>query len=130
MLRDQVPFFDERFQGYGYDLVSSQSTLSAFAVVAICGVAAATGACYHCCRCDVPPPLSPCLQLVHYVVMRRWGVRFSVHPRAYLVHLPHAAPRALEATQRLAQGPKVSALPMVGRAGHHCGARLPRRFPA
>ena len=45
--------------------------------------------------------------MVPFVVLWHWSVTFSVHPQGYLVHVPHTAPKALETTQLLQQGPKV-----------------------
>ncbi len=49
--------------------------------------------------------------MIEFVVMWQWGVRFAVHPQAYLLHVPHPAAKTREATQRLGQDAKVGLVP-------------------
>ncbi|GAB4821433.1 hypothetical protein N2152v2_008479 [Parachlorella kessleri] len=65
MLRQHVPWFDERFRGYGYD------------------------------------------KMIGYLVMWHWGIRFAVHPRAFVVHVPHAVAKTLALTKQLKQHSKL-----------------------
>ena len=48
--------------------------------------------------------------MAEYVVMWQWGIRFAVHPTAYLVRVPHPPPKTREATQQGGQTARVSAL--------------------
>ncbi|GAB4821434.1 hypothetical protein N2152v2_008480 [Parachlorella kessleri] len=59
MLRKHIPWFDERFRGYGFD------------------------------------------KMTGYLVMWHWGIRFAVHPRAFVVHVPHPVAKTLALTKRL-----------------------------
>ena len=64
--RSSVPWYDERFRGYGLDKV------------------------------------------VHAASMAASGVRWVVHPRAFVVHVPHARPNKLRDSTPVPSGPPVS----------------------
>ena len=51
------------------------------------------------------------LQMTGYLVMWHWGIRFAVHPRAFVVHVPHAVAKTLAVTKRMNNYIKVGTAP-------------------
>lgn len=74
--RRYVPWYDERFRGYGRD------------------------------------------KIVHLTHIAALGVRFAVHPSAYVVHVPHKKAPTYKATKQSGQWDK------VGQRGAQAGCRL------
>ena len=89
--RKYVPWYDERFVGY------RKNKVLACASSAVSAMPGACPAVWHVGRAD---PHVPLLQVVHLLHLARLGLRFVVHPRAFVVHSPHPRARAWQVTHK------------------------------